>query len=177
MQLWPSYSSLPLLYNPYFTAIIDIEAIVVPDVADIIEQVGIYIFNNITGVGVVKKHIIVEQTQTSDELMLKYKISKEAIDLAITNYMKITGDKRYIHPKSPTTKCWGVVKRITSSLLLHYPSYVWAKGRDLEQRAFPFLYINELALYGCPAYPKGIPHNPLIECMYFSTYAPIPTYC
>lgn len=168
--------------------IVDVEALVltIPNYSGvgspkkkiyIVEQAAYLLYDrekNVCGEG----HFFICQPDTDEMLAKKYNVPIDVVQKSIENYERITGD-HYLHDNSSNGDDddeqyydWcSVRKGITKNAL--DARHIYAKGINLERSVFYGSFkIWDLGVMGCPCYPEAI-HNPLKECKFFLTYAPV----
>lgn len=154
--------------------VVDLEAIILPRF-DIIMQVGFVILDPVDNTIVKTGFYSINQPYDRKTMTTHYGCNLGIVDNAIRGYIKITGDKNYQHmPNVSGNISWTICKEILLDYKNEYSvQRVWAKGNQLESRAFKNKLgkILELADYDCPKYPST-PHNPMKECIYFSAWVP-----
>jgi len=151
-------------------AVVDVEAIVVPGIINIVEQIA-YVLCDQNGMEVLAEKYFVYQPKSESDIAAEYGIPLEVVRKSADAYRSITGDEPIHSDKSKYTE-WAVVKRHILEILKERAYLIYAKGINLENSVFNGeLPLRDLAWWGVPKYPYQV-HDPLDECRFFSKYIP-----
>lgn len=163
-------TELPLNGGNMFYAVVDVEALILGNVINIVEQIA-FVLYNLDGVEVWAEKHMIEQPLNGDELSRKYGVDREIVQRSLDAYERITKDN-HIHPKNSGYEKWATVRNHIKKAFTDHAAKVYAKGPALEISVFyNSVTIDDLALYGCPKYPGKV-HDPLNECRYFAQFIP-----
>lgn len=149
-----------------YSAVVDIEGIVLSKGPCIVEQLGLVIVDG-DNQEIVGRKYWVRQTLSAEDISAKYGVDMETVARGIQGYVRTTGDAQYVHKRGIP---WSLVKSDVLGMIARTGATVYAKGAGLERRVLN-IPILELVDYGCPKYP-GEQHDPLSECRFFAKYIP-----
>jgi hypothetical protein len=161
---------LPLLGGQIYYAVIDVEALILGDVINIVEQVA-FVLYNIDGAEVWAEKHMIYQPRTGRELSKIYGVDMEVVQRSVDAYTRITGDDP-VHNNASTFEKWANVRNHIQKACRDHAAAVYAKGTSLEASVFyGVIEFRDLAWFGCPKYPLAL-HDPLKECRFFAQWIP-----
>lgn len=170
---WPRRqrkTELPLPAGRQYYAVIDVEAIVLTHVVNVVEQLAFVLYSEEGAEVWAEKHMIY---QPYDERSLSemYDVDIQTVKKSADAYRRITGDNP-IHPNPIVHERWTDVRKHVQRACRDHAATVYAKGISLESSVFyGALDFQDLAWWGCPKYPLPI-HDPLNECRFFAQWIP-----
>ena len=163
-------SELPLEGGRMYFAVIDVEALILGDVINIVEQVA-FVLYSVDGVEVWAEKHMIEQPYNGDELSRMYGVDRGVVQRSIDAYKRITGDEP-VHPRNSGFERWAAVRKHIQKACHDHAAVVYAKGTSLEASVFyGAIQFDDLAWWGCPKYPLSL-HDPLKECRFFAQFIP-----
>ncbi|MDR3540720.1 MAG: hypothetical protein P4L69_07080 [Desulfosporosinus sp.] len=163
-------TELPLLGGKVYYAVIDVEALILGKVINIVEQVA-FVLYSIDGAEVWAEKHMIYQPHTGEELSRMYGVDLETVQQSVNAYKRITGDEP-VHSNPRIFERWSDVRRHIQKACHDHTATVYAKGISLETSVFyGTITFQDLAWFGCPRYPLPL-HDPLKECRFFAQFIP-----
>ena len=154
-----------------FYAVVDVEALVLGYVVNVVEQIAFVLYDDDGREVWAEKHFIY-QPYDNISLVRLYGVPLEIVERSVAAYKRITGDEPVHNDPHKPYERWSVVRRHVQKACQYHARRVYAKGISLETSVF---YGNieflDLAWWGCPKYPLAL-HDPLQECRFFAMYIP-----
>jgi len=161
---------LPLPGGRIYYAVIDVEALILGNVINIVEQVA-FVLYSLDGAEVWAEKHMIYQPHTGEALSRMYGVDMEIVQRSVDAYKRITGDEP-VHSNMRTFERWSDVRRHIQKACHDHASTVYAKGTSLEASVFyGTIEFQDLAWFGCPRYPLPL-HDPLKECRFFAQWIP-----
>lgn len=153
-----------------YYAVIDVEALILGNVINIVEQIA-FVLYDINGIEVWAEKHMIYQPKSLETLSKEYGVDWSIVKASSDAYTRITGDNP-LHADCRVYNKWPLVRRHIQRACRDHAAVVYAKGPALETSVF-YGEINflDLAWFGCPKYPIPL-HDPLMECRYFAQYIP-----
>lgn len=165
-----SKGELNLPNGKSYYAVIDVEALILGDVINIVEQIA-FVLYNINGVEVWAEKHMIYQPNNVDSLSKMYGVSRETVQKSVDAYSRITQDDP-VHANSKVFSRWSNVRKHIQRACRDHAAVVYAKGPALEASVFyGTIEFLDLAWWGCPKYPLAV-HDPLLECRFFAQFIP-----
>lgn len=163
-------TELPLGGGRQYYAVIDVEALVLGSVVNVVEQVA-FVLYDVNGREVwAEKHSIYQPYDIAN-LVAIYGVPQAIVEKSVEAYKRITGDDP-VHSDHAKHERWSEVRKHIQKSCQYHAAAVYAKGTSLEASVFyGAIEFLDLAWWGCPKYPLPI-HDPLKECRFFATYIP-----
>lgn len=164
-------TTLPLYGGKCYYAVIDVEALVIGNVINIVEQVA-FVLYSIDGFEVWAEKHMIAQPHDAATISRIYRVDIEMVNRSVAAYKRITEDEPVHPPNKAGYEKWCDVRRHIKHACRDHAAVVYAKGPALESSVFyRDIEFRDLADYGCPKYPL-MPHDPLAECRYFAQFIP-----
>lgn len=165
-----SKRELPLPRGKNYYAVIDVEALVIGSIVNVVEQVA-FVLYDLDGREVwAEKHWIYQPYDCLGLTML-YGVQPSIVEKSMEAYRRITGDEP-VHADALRFTRWADVRRHVQRSCRFHAAAVYAKGIQLESSVFyGTIDFRDLAWWGCPKYPLAL-HDPLSECRFFANYIP-----
>ena len=163
-------TELPLQGGREYYAVIDVEALILGNVINIVEQIA-FVLYDIDGAEVWAEKHMITQPHTGEELSKMYSVDMGVVQRSVDAYRRITGDDP-IHRDPRAFERWSDVRKHIQKACHDHALSVYAKGPSLEISVFyGAIDFQDLAFFGCPKYPLS-PHDPLKECRFFAQWIP-----